>query len=260
MIYINNEDKITSIDLDNSFMIFDFDRTITKSDSKTSWSVIENSSLLPNSYREYSNQLYAYYREKEIDNTISDDFKQQLMEEWMIKQFELLSLFYNPNLFCSLLKCSADIQFRDGVTNFFANLNALNIPVIVISAGLGNIVKEALRLNDCLYDNVNIISNMLVLKKHLKLSGSLVSSTNKGNLSISDDIHNQIAKRKNVLLFGDQISDLTSLQNFAVAKQISIGFISDETALYLEEYKKYFDIVCDDNENYDRLSKILLKK
>lgn len=260
MIYINNENEISSINLNDSFMVFDFDRTITKSNSETSWSVIENSSLLPDIYRNYSKQLYNYYRKFEIDTTISDDFKQELMEEWMISQLEILSMFFNKNLFSELLKCASNIEFKEGISSFFDLLNQLNIPVIVISAGLGNIIKEAFKINNCLYDNVSIISNMLVFNKCLKIDGPLVISTNKANLSISSDTYDKIRNKDTLILFGDQISDLTSSKNFDVKKQVSIGFISDETAKYLEEYKKYFDIICTGDKNYNDLSKILIKK
>lgn len=260
MIYINDENKISSINLDSTFMVFDFDRTITKSNSETSWSVIENSSLLPNSYREYSKQLYNYYRKLEIDNTISDKLKQELMEEWMMKQLDLLSMFCNKNLFNELLKCASHIEFREGASCFFQRLNELNIPVIVISAGLGNIVKEALSINNCLYNNVNLISNMLAFNKCLRIDGPLVSSTNKANLFISNDIYKQIDNRDTLLLFGDQVSDLTSSKNFDVINQVSIGFVSEETIRYFDDYMRCFDIVCTDNENYNYLRKILIKR
>ena len=260
MIYINNRDKLLSLNLNESFIVFDFDRTMTTHDSLTSWSVIESSSLVSNRYRNYSKELYDYYRKLEIDNTIDYELKKQLMEEWMSKQLDLLTMFINKESFEQLLKESSNIKFREGIDKFLKKMHTLNIPIIVISAGLGNIVKEAIRLINCLYDNVNIISNMLLFDDKFKVDGEVINSVNKASLFIPENIHMEIADKKQVILFGDQISDLTCLENFKTEKQFSIGFLTDETGKYFNEYIKHFDIVCTEDENYRKLGKILMKK
>ena len=59
MIYINNEEKIKNIKFyqDNFYVVADFDRTITKRNSKTSWSILANSNLVDKSYIEERQQL-----------------------------------------------------------------------------------------------------------------------------------------------------------------------------------------------------------
>lgn len=260
MIYIINKDKLSSLDLTESFMIFDFDRTITTYDSPTSWSAIESSQLLPNSYIQYSKELYDYYRKFEIDNNINSELKQQLMEEWTSKQLELLSMGINKELFEHLLKYSSNIKFRKGIDKFYKKMYQLNVPIIVISAGLGNVVKEAIKINNCLYDNVHIISNMVIFDNGFKIDGSVVNSVNKDNLFIPENIKKEVDNRNTAILFGDQISDLTCLENFKTEKQLMVGFLNDETSKDFDKYIQHFDIVCSEDEDYNNLSKILMKK
>ena len=217
MIYVNNEilNKISSLKLEDIYLVFDFDRTITRGNSETSWSIIENSSLIDRGYKLDSRKLYNYYRRIEIDNYISDSAKNMLMEQWTRKQLKLLSKYnMNEELFRQLMLYNK-LKFRNGVDTFFKKMNDLNIPIIIVSAGLGNIVFESLKQNNCLYNNVHLISNMLKFENNLiEIEGNLVNSTNKNNIPISNNIYNEIKNKKSIILFGDQISDLSVLNNF----------------------------------------------
>ena len=261
MIYINKEVNLP-IKLDKTVFVFDFDRTITKSDSETSWSIFEHSSLISEDYKIKSIELYNYYRQIEIDINIDSNLKNKYMEEWVYKQLELLSNYCSSDdMFKQLVRESDSITFRYGLDKFFQKLSKLNIPIIVISAGLGNVVKEALIYHNCFYDNVNLISNMLKFENNrIKLDTHLVSSTNKTNLFISDDIYRNINGKENIILFGDQLSDLLVFENFDIQNRLSIGFLSDDTTKLLEDYKKVFSIVCSSDENYDNINKVLIKK
>lgn len=263
MIYVNNEilNKILSLKFEDIYLVFDFDRTITRGNSETSWSMIENSSLIDKGYRLDSRKLYNYYRKIEVDNYISNGAKNMLMEEWTRKQLQLFSKYnINEELFKELI-LSNKLNFRNGLDTFFKEMYNLNIPIIIISAGLGNVIYESLKQNNCLYSNVHLISNMLKFDNNLiQIEGNLVNSTNKNNISIPNEIKEKIKKRKTIILFGDQISDLTVLNNFEFENKISIGFLSSDTNKYFEKYKQYFDLVCTECESYENINKILIKK
>ena len=263
MIYFNNEiiDKILSLKFEDIYLVFDFDRTITRGTSKTSWSIIDESSFINRGYKLDSKKLYNYYRRIEIDDYISDNAKEFLMEEWTRRQLELFTKYnITEDLFNKIL-LSNSLDFRDGIAIFFKEMYNLNIPIIIISAGLGNIVYESLKQNNCIYDNVYLISNMLKFENNLvKIEGSLVNSTNKKNINIPINVYNAIKNRNTIIMFGDQISDLVVLNNFNFENLISIGFLSNDTDKCLEKYRKHFDIVCSESENYQNIEKILIKK
>ena len=56
---------------ERTFVISDFDRTITTSNSSTSWSIFNNSNLVDDGFKIDSKRLYDYYRKIELDQTIS---------------------------------------------------------------------------------------------------------------------------------------------------------------------------------------------
>ena len=51
--------------------------------------------------------------------------------------------------------------FRDGCTWFFDELQKHNIPLLIFSAGLGDIISEVISFQSHLYDNMKIVSNFL---------------------------------------------------------------------------------------------------
>ena len=50
---------------------------------------------------------------------------------------------------------------RKGVKEFLKYTYQNNIPVIIISAGITDIIENFLKANNCLYDNVHIILNKI---------------------------------------------------------------------------------------------------
>ena len=70
--YINEsiKDLLPLKMLNELYVVAVFDRTITKGNSKTSWSILANSNLVPKSYIEERQELYNYYRPIEIDENM----------------------------------------------------------------------------------------------------------------------------------------------------------------------------------------------
>lgn len=53
--------------------------------------------------------------------------------------------------------------FRDGIRKAFYILCSEHIPIIVLSAGIGDVVELTLKHEDLLTDNVSVVSNFLKL-------------------------------------------------------------------------------------------------
>ncbi len=262
MLYINNDKIKKQIDYNNLFVAFDYDRTITSHDSVTSWEILEESQKLDKNYIIDSKKLYDYYRKIEIDSSIDTIEKERLMDQWMNEQISLLMKYgVNEQNFNELLNLTNKMKFRNGLEDFFKQMNLLGIPVIVISAGLGNVVIKSLKENNCLLDNVTVISNILSFNNNLiEINGFKINSINKSRVFIPNGFSKQIENKSSLILFGDQISDLLIMQNFNVPNKISVGFLSSDTKNSLEEYRRHFDIVATENEDYNELRKILIKK
>lgn len=49
--------------------------------------------------------------------------------------------------------------YRDGSTKFFDDLHSNNIPLLIFSAGIGDVIHEVLSINSHVYDNMHVVSN-----------------------------------------------------------------------------------------------------
>lgn len=260
MIFIKKE--IDNLDINKAFVVFDFDRTMTPQNSETSWGILEQNDIIDKNYKVESKKLYEYYRKKEIDNHINDNEKNKLMEKWMDEQLALLMKYkVNEEIFNKLLNLTNKMELRNGLDDFLKKLDQLNVPVIIISAGLGNAVVKFLKDKNLLLNNITVISNILIFNENtIKIKNDKINSISKESITLPTTFLNQIKNKKQLLLFGDQISDLTMLNNFITQHKISTCFLASDTKIYIDEYIKHYDIIADENETFDNISKILIKK
>lgn len=264
MIYINKRklDTILNLKLEDILITFDFDRTMTSSISTTSWGVIEHSPLIPDGYRKDSLKLYNYYRTIEINEQIDKEYRDYMMIKWTMEQIEL---FYKYNidltLFNRLTEEPCNLHFRNGLKSFLDALLKRNVPVSIISAGLGNVVISSLEKDNLLNDNMFVISNILeYIDGIIRIKEPIINSTNKSSIELPSKLRELKSAKKQLILFGDQISDLLIGNNFKEMTSLNIGFLNGDTLDYLDLYKKHFDIVCTSDEGYENIEKMLIKK
>ncbi|XP_010505516.1 PREDICTED: 7-methylguanosine phosphate-specific 5'-nucleotidase A-like [Camelina sativa] len=246
-------------------VIADFDATLTRYRvnglrGQTSHGLLQQG----NAYYDAKRQaLYDHYHPLEISPLIPVDEKTKLMEEWWSKTHELLiegGLTYE-----AIKKSVADssIAFRQGVTELFEFLEKKEIPVLIFSAGLADVIEEVLRQNlHRTFKNVKIVSNRMVFNDDGQLvsfKGKLIHVLNKNEhaLDMAAPLHDRLGvdtaeedeenanmkKRTNVLLMGDHLGDLRMSDGLNYETRISIGFLNDNIEKSLESYREAFDLV-----------------
>ena len=260
MLYIN-EEKLSHISLskDNFAILMDFDRTITSKDSLGSWSVLENPKFMNENFRLESKKLVDIYYPYELDYSISNDVKAKYLNEWYYKNMDLL---YEYNLTKSiLLNCINDCntKFHDGCKEFLYYMYKLNIPIIIISAGIGNVIIELLKKYDCLYSNINVFSNFIQFEndKMLHFSGNMIHTSNKSMSVLPLDLKTKILSKDYVLVFGDLIEDLDMAKSIDFNKVLSFGFLEYSIKENLNFYRQAFDVVLTDGSSFFEVQKIL---
>lgn len=254
MVYIN-EKKLNSINLnnDNFYVVMDFDMTITTPDSDNSWSILENPNFMSPDFKKDSRELFNKYYPYEIDYTLDFETKCTYIDEWYKKNMDL---FYEYNLtYDILLNCvkNSNVHFRKNFKTFLDFLYKHNIPLIILSAGIGNVIVEILKLNDCLYDNIHIISNFIEFEnnKMKPFENKMIHSCNKSIRNLPEYFKNNISKKSFILLFGDLIEDLSMVPKEDYNRTLSFGFLDKKIDDNLEFYKKNFDIVLTNNSSYE---------
>ncbi|KAL2549135.1 5'-nucleotidase [Forsythia ovata] len=259
--------KISSIRLEGPAklqVIADFDATLTKYwvDGHRGHS---SHGLLQQGNPEYDvkrQKLYEYYHPLEIDPTIPIDEKAKLMEEWWEKTHGLL---IEGGLTYGAIKSSvanSRIAFRDGVLEFFELLEKSNVPILIFSAGLADIIEEVLRQKlHRSFKNVKIVSNRMVFDQNdhlVSFKGKTIHVLNKNEhaIDMAAPVHDQLGDvnglvddassvkmRTNVLLLGDHIGDLGMSDGLNYKTRISVGFLNDNIEISRDSYRKSFDVV-----------------
>lgn len=192
---------------------------------------------LPEHYLDKAKQLYNKYRPIEIDPDMPVNEKADAMRDWMNAAQNLLKGFeFDPHELEEIAQAFDNI-LRDGTEEFFMKLQNARVPIIVFSAGLGDIVEAVLRYHNALFDNVKVISNFLKYNGN-QLDGfkndMIIHVYNKHECALTEDYLKIFQKRQNVLLMGDTIGDANMVEGIEDTKAIlKIGFLYEHVSILI---------------------------
>lgn len=249
--------------LDNLYVVADFDRTITAGSSKTSWSVLADTDLVPKEYSTERHKQYDKYRPIEVDTSLPFEYRMKMMDEWFRAHIGLFVKYkMSEEVFEKAATDLRVMKFRTGAQEFLKFLYQNHIPLIIISAGIGNFIEAFLKNYDCYFDNIYVSSNKVLFENGIAVGvgENVIHSFNKNEVSLPPKVKDKLKGRNQVLLLGDQTSDLNMVDKSLHDSVITIGFEPDDPndpCNSLEDFQAGFDIVCDPHENYIDLKKIL---
>ncbi|EDV21131.1 uncharacterized protein TRIADDRAFT_30887 [Trichoplax adhaerens] len=121
--------------------------------------------------------------------------------------------------------------YRKGTDELMATLKRHNIPVLILSAGLGDIIREGFHQQSMFYENMEILSNMMIYSDDGSLIGfqeDVIHSFNKTRASKHNSSYFKKNKeRYNLILMGDTEGDLNMADGIDYLRnQVSIGFLN----------------------------------
>ncbi|KAL4217216.1 7-methylguanosine phosphate-specific 5'-nucleotidase [Mactra antiquata] len=241
-------------------VVADFDRTLTKfthrgSVCATCHNVLEESGL-PKEYKEKAYAIRDKYFPIETDPNLSIEEKIPHMIEWWTQAHDLLMKYPLSKEMLYNMVANSSAKLRDGCTKFFDKLHASDVPLLIFSAGVGDIICEMIAQHSTMYDNMHVVSNDLDFDDNGKMigfKGELIHVFNKNESAIHDsDYFTNLSHCTNVILMGDSLGDL-QMANGAenVKAKLTIGFLNTRVKDSLELYKSKFDIVICEDESLD---------
>lgn len=248
-------------------IISDFDKTLTKFvidgvKGCTVYGVIESDKQFPESYREKAKQLKEKYMPIEFSSNLSSAEKEPHMIEWWTKGNELIiELNLKQNQIPDIVK-DAHIALRDGVEWFFVKLHEKKVPVLIISGGLGDLIKEVIDQQSTLYDNVTIVANFFKYNEEGVMVGfkeELLFGNNKKERTKDLPYFDKIKERTNVIVMGDLPDDAhvsDSPKNTEVT--LTVGFLNEKVDEHLSNYMDAFDIVIVDDHSIELVDLLLI--
>ena len=265
MIYFNNEKKIDElkqkINKDNIYVFMDYDKTITSNKSEDSWATTANKKAMGKAISNDLNKFYEKYGPIELDYTIDIQEKEKYMLEWYEKS---MNLYYTYHLTKEKLKeCiyNSHLELREGAKDFLNKLYNRNIPVIIFSAGIGNVIEQFLKEKECYYDNITIIGNFIKFDKNgdmIKFSDNIIHTLNKNIDKLNDDkLKEKIEEKEYRVVIGDLVEDINMMGEYPEDKSLKIGFLNKNITENLEVYRKNFDIVLTEENNFYDIEKCM---
>uniref|UniRef100_A0A3B4B2H6 Uncharacterized protein n=1 Tax=Periophthalmus magnuspinnatus TaxID=409849 RepID=A0A3B4B2H6_9GOBI len=145
-------------------VISDFDMTLTRfafNGKRCPTYILDNSRLINDECKLKLKELLNTYYPIEIDSTRSVEEKLPLMVEWWTKAHELLIEQKIKKDALALAVRESEAMLRDGYEFFFNHLHEHSIPLLIFSAGIGDILEEVIRQAGVFHSNVNVFSNYM---------------------------------------------------------------------------------------------------
>lgn len=242
-------------------VISDFDMTLTRfayngKRCPTCHNILDNSLLINDECRQKLKDLLNTYYPIEIDSSRPVAEKLPLMVEWWTKAHELLIEQRIRKDDLAKAVQDSEAKLREGYKFFFDHLREHSIPLLIFSAGIGDILEEVIRQAGVFHSNVNVFSNYMDFDELGVLhafKGELIHIYNKREGALLNTGHfRELRARPNVLLLGDSLGDLNMADGVQDMENIlKIGFLNDKVEERKEFYLDSYDIVLIKDETLD---------
>lgn len=252
---------------DSLQVISDFDMTLTRFAYKgkrvpTTHNILDNRLLIDENCKMQIKKLLNTYYPIEIDAKLSIEQKVPLMVEWWTKVHELLIEQKIRKDMLAQAVMESRSKLREDYKVFFDHLAERQVPLLIFSAGIGDVLEEVIRQNHVFHSNVTIMSNYMDFDHTGILQafkGPLIHTFNKREGALSHAAHlTELKGRPNVLLLGDSLGDLTMADGVSNAQNtLTIGFLNDQVEERKELYVNAFDIVLVKDETLEIPNAIL---
>jgi len=159
---------------DKIHVLADFDRTLTEAfvegqKTPTVIAQIRQSEYLTSDYSPKAHELYNTYHPIEIDPKFGKKEKMVKMHEWWQRHFTLLvSSGLNKKVMDEIVT-KKTLKFRKGSLDLIDSLQKNKIPLVIMSAGPGDMISQYLKQEGRLTSNVHIIANFFEFDKFGKV-------------------------------------------------------------------------------------------
>jgi cytosolic 5'-nucleotidase 3 len=274
-IYFHNEEllkekikKIKAQGLEKLHVVSDFDRTLSKCfiDGKkipSAIALIREGGYLSEDYPPKAFALFDKYHPIEIDDSLDDDYKFKKMQEWWETHEKLLiTSGMHKKVIDDVLEKYPKI-FREGTIPLLDYLNFHNVPLLIFSSGIGNLIEGYLKKENRLTPNIHILSNTFVFNSEGYTTGyknRIIHVMNKSETKIEDkEYRNLISQRKNVILLGDSLGDIGMADVLNSNLMIRIGFLNEQVEDKLELYKSKFDVVIINDGSLNYVNRLMVE-
>uniref|UniRef100_A0A671EGL0 5'-nucleotidase, cytosolic IIIB n=1 Tax=Rhinolophus ferrumequinum TaxID=59479 RepID=A0A671EGL0_RHIFE len=154
-------------------VISDFDRTLSRfayngKQCPSSHNILDNSKVISEECQPELKALHKHYYPIEIDPRRTIEEKLPDMVEWWTKAHDLLCQQKIQKFQIAEVVRESNAMLREGYKTFFDTLYQNSIPLLIFSAGIGDILEEIIRQKKVLHPNIHIVSNYMDFDKDVE--------------------------------------------------------------------------------------------
>ncbi|KAI8067597.1 pyrimidine 5'-nucleotidase [Gongronella butleri] len=264
--------KIVKDGKENLHFICDFDMTMSRHwvRNKVTDALERNSSShgvparydrLNAEFKKETARLYNTYYPIEIDKSMPFDEKVPHMIKWWKQAHEILVAQNLTRQDIQNMVSQVNIELRPTLAEVLARCCETQVPFLVFSAGIRDIIEEILKKKDLLFDNMHIVSNRMKFNDQGVCDGfndPLIHVFNKSEFQLETTPYFPLIKdRGNVILVGDSLGDLQMSQGVKHDLCLNIGFLNHDIEHLEPRYLQAFDIVIEGDANMNPILEIL---
>ncbi|KAI8844758.1 pyrimidine 5'-nucleotidase [Chytridium lagenaria] len=247
-------------------IISDFDMTMTRywmngSRSPSSHAILTRSPSISAEFKQRSDVLYKTYYPIEISPTVTKEEKFKAMEDWWVKAHELIvDLKLAKSDFAKMIQ-QTPVAFRPGLHEVIQRTAKDNIPFLVFSAGLYDIIREILDTANMKPPSLHVVSNRMKFDENDIVVGfhdPLIHVMNKNEAKVEGSPYaDTLIGRDRVILMGDSLGDLQMAEGVHSKTLLTIGFLNHDTDIHIEKYLAAYDVVIVDDAPMSFINSIL---
>ncbi|KAJ8561691.1 hypothetical protein ON010_g7992 [Phytophthora cinnamomi] len=273
--------KFTRDGPDQLLVIADFDHTLTpyykpRSDptaplqqENSSHGLLMTSRVLQPQVCAGEQELFARFYPVEMSPTLSAEEKLPFMEQWWNSAHALLVEYKLTKAQVQEAVALGSLSFRQGFHPLLKLLHDQQVPTLVFSAGLYDVIHAALEKEfaaeqrrsgsiaaEEIHDeqvftpaNVHVVSNMMRFDAKGVIEGfdgRVIHPLTKTARALLDSPFweaCQLEKRRNVLLLGDSRGDVRMADGLDADEVLRVGFLNVHVDEALDEYLELYDVV-----------------
>ena len=147
---------------------------------------------------------------------------------------------------------ASNCELRDSTDVLLNTAEKGSVPFIILSAGIGDLIREILTHQKLLLENMRIVSNFLEFDSETGVVVGLRSDMPIHMFNKKAPSQEGLEERKNIVLIGDSLGDVRMADGIKdINVVLSIGFLNKNVEANLSEYKRCFDVVLVDDQTMD---------
>ena len=192
--------------------------------------------------------MYEYYYPIETcaDRSVAD--KVPIMKEWYERSHDLFVRDGVVEGDLATAVGASSVTFRAGVVEVIDFSRDHGVPLLIFSAGIGNLVHALLtKMYGPLPPTVHVVSNWMQFSAAGTLTGwssPLVHMFNKDESHLrATPVYPQLLRRPNVVLVGDSLGDATMADGLPHTTVLRLGLLNHKVDAFLPRYTAAFDCV-----------------